>query len=270
MNHKFLTFCSCIVCKRQISVQSLNSHFLTHFKPHRGNCIICGHEVSINSKRFCSQSCAAKYSNSKKDFTKIKTGPSKKPKADKVERRKRKIYETKERIRYTKVSRCVICEKYFASDRAKVCSDKCKRTLLSELMKNKIANGFNPQKNRGRHKKSYLETSFESWLKQSYPNIVYATEYPFRRPDQNKTYFADFYFPNINLIIELDGSQHEKSKSYDLDRDNFISSEYRISILRISHKDYVKKSKLPEIMELLAGIKPVLSRVEAEGTFPIP
>jgi very-short-patch-repair endonuclease len=95
-------------------------------------------------------------------------------------------------------------------------------------MKNRIYNGFNPNQNRGRGKASYLEKSFEAWLVDKLPQLEFHTEYSFKRFDQVKTYFADFYFPTKRLIIELDGSQHlgKKQKQYDQERDQYITDHY--------------------------------------------
>lgn len=66
-------------------------------------------------------------------------------------------------------------------------------------------------------------------------------------------YFADFYFPTLDLIIELDGTQHntKSAKEYDRERDHYISTNYSIQIVRISHKEYVSKQRVSEIGALL-------------------
>ena len=47
-------------------------------------------------------------------------------------------------------------------------------------------------------------------------------EQPFPRLDIIKTYFGDFYFPSLYLLIELDGTQHLKTIEYDIERDNYL------------------------------------------------
>jgi len=66
-----------------------------------------------------------------------------------------------------------------------------------------------------------------------------------------KTYFADFYFPDKKLIIELDGTQHNKTVAYDTERDSYINKTYDITIIRISYKEYQQKSRISEIKNLL-------------------
>ena len=120
-------------------------------------------------------------------------------------------------------------------------------------MKQVISDGYDPKKNRGRGKKSYLEISFESWLNQHFPDMGYIPEYPIKRLDVVKTYFGDFYFPELNLIIELDGTQHDNTKDYDQDRDAYITETYGIRVFRITHKEYVSKTKLDIVVQLLTN-----------------
>lgn len=128
----------------------------------------------------------------------------------------------------------------------------CQRIVHSQRMKEAIANGHDPKKNRGRGKKSYLEISFEKWLNTHFPNIEYIPEYPVKRHDMVKTYFGDFYFPSKNLIIELDGTQHNSTTEYDQDRDAYITNTYGIQIFRISHKEYINQSKIDTVINMLS------------------
>ena len=228
---KFQLYCTCTVCKSKISTQNLNAHFKSKHTI-KSYCLQCNAPIYNKDKKFCNTSCAAKYTSSRKDYSNIKSGPKKgfKP-------------------LYTKVKQCVICNKFHARY-GQTCSDKCYKELLSNKLKLSIANGYNPNLNRGRGKRSFLEQSFDNWLQLN--NVLhYHTEYPFKRFDYTKTYFADFYFPDKNLIIELDGTQHKNTVDYDTNRDEYISLHYNVQILRISHKEYVNKVKLLLIMSLL-------------------
>jgi very-short-patch-repair endonuclease/predicted nucleic acid-binding Zn ribbon protein len=197
-------------------------------------------EPIVYSKRdnkFCSYSCGAKYNNKRKDWSKIKTGP----KPSGLPRKKW----------FTKQSKnCAVCNQSFIGLR-KSCSESCLKILSSKLIRERIYNGWDPNSNRGRHKKSYLEQSFSEWLDNNYPKLDYITEQPFKRLDMIKTYYADFYFPNLNLIIELDGSQHKHTQQYDSNRDDYITKTYDVNIVRISHQEYQSKSKIDLIKNLL-------------------
>ena len=204
-------------------------------------CLECNSEISFikykNGNKFCNHTCAATYTSNRKDYTKIRTGP--KPSGIKIPTK------LKEQI-------CVICNSTFLSVRKpKSCSKKCYSILLSNNMKRKIYfEGYDPTYHRGRHKKSYMESSFEEWLKiKSITN--YTTEHKIKRKDIVKTYYADFYFPDHNLIIELDGTQHEQTVDKDRERDDYIQKEYGYKIIRISYREYQKKSRMLEIMDLL-------------------
>lgn len=232
---KFISLCSCIICKKELTIQNLHSHSQTHFKSVKSECIQCNEPIYSNNK-FCSQSCAGTYNNIHRNPL-SKRGPSKGTPSNRI------------KICYTKIQVCPICRKYHTR-KGKSCSLICQRILLSKSIRLAIQNGHCPNKNRGRGKKSYLETSFDSWLKQYYSG-QYHIEHPFKRFDVLKTYFADFYFPDKNLIIELDGTQHKKTIEYDQDRDLYISTTYGINIIRISHNEYVTKTKIDLVKSVL-------------------
>jgi len=53
-----------------------------------------------------------------------------------------------------------------------------------------------------------------------------------------KFFVADFYCPEIHLVIELDGEIHDYQKSYDNDRDEILKTK-EITTLRISNKEFL-------------------------------
>lgn len=230
---KFQLRCCRIICKREMNIQNLNRHMQSHLPPvFKNSCLQCGADTNT---KFCSNSCSATYNNLNAPATR-KFGPARS--------------SVKRPRVYSKLPKpCVIC-KILHKGSGESCSPECKSALLSVRIKSAIHNGiFDPKKNRGRGKRSFLEKSFKSWLESK--NILFLEEEPFRRLDMVKTYFADFYFPELKLIIELDGTQHKKTIEYDLDRDNYIQTTYDVRIVRVTHKEYVSKSRLSEISELL-------------------
>jgi very-short-patch-repair endonuclease len=66
-------------------------------------------------------------------------------------------------------------------------------------------------------------------------------------------YYIDFYFPSKKLIIELDGAHHKKQKEYDKKRDEYIKSTLDCEIIRIPHDEYVARTMIPNITDLLKG-----------------
>jgi len=238
---KFQVYCSCIHCKLEVSVQNIERHhYSKHTHKTKPSCIVCGMTCSPHSKRFCSRSCSATYTNKLKDHSKIKYGPE-----------KGSVIPHNKKPPHTKLSQCVVCSKLHPRS-GKTCSDNCYRTLSSLTMKQAISNGYDPKKNRGRGKKSYLEISFEKWLNTHFPSIEYIPEYPIKRQDMLKTYFGDFYFPSKNLIIELDGTQHNNTTEYDQGRDTYITETYGIQVFRISHKEYINQSKIDVVINMLS------------------
>lgn len=241
-SEKFLIRCSCIVCKSLLTTQRINAHYHSKHVV-KSKCKHCNSDIFKINNNFCSKSCAAKYNNKRKDFNFIDSGPSKgTPKPNYCE--------------HTKIKQCVICLRYHPG-KGKTCSKQCKSELTSQSLKKTIREtAFDPSKNRGRGKQSYLERSFEEWLLREYPLLRYITEKPYRNTHENKTYFADFYFPELQIIIELDGTQHKHTKDYDAARDKYISENYQVKIIRITHSEYTKQSRISEIRAILEDRTP--------------
>ena len=82
----------------------------------------------------------------------------------------------------------------------------------------------NPQnrKNLGRHKRSWMELTFESYLNDN--NIIgWESEVHFWNAELGKNYFPDFIFESKKLIIELDGTQHRLTVEQDRVRDEWFT-----------------------------------------------
>ena len=199
------------------------------------------------SNKFCTSSCSATYSNARKDYSKFKSGPKAGFKSI-VKNDNKSYYKKKEaEPKYTKIKPCVVCN-HFHPKKGQTCSVHCMGKLISSKMIARIENGWNPNENRNRSIPSYLEKSFEHWLISN--NILnYIKNKTFRCND--KWYFGDFFFPHLNLLIELDGSQHLQTIAYDAARDREIESIHGVTTVRISYKEYRAKTKLPQIELLL-------------------
>lgn len=153
----------------------------------------------------------------------------------------------------TKECQCKFCSKQFIwnnTDKGSLnfCSPECLSNYRSKIATDRLKN-TKSRGNYGRGKKSFLENSFEQWLN-SY-SIIFDTEVKFYNYELNKNYFVDFYFPFLNLVIELDGSQHLKTIEEDKIRDEYLTRVLNLNVVRISHKEYFKKLKYNEICSLL-------------------
>ena len=133
----------------------------------------------------------------------------------------------------------------------KTCSDLCKKKYQGILMSERLSKIEN-RTNYGRHRRSYMEQSFENWLEEN--AISFETEVRFKNNALNKNYFVDFFFRDKNLIIELDGTQHRNTVESDKERDAYFENVLGISVIRITHKEYQNGSRIKEVCERL-GIK---------------
>lgn len=246
---KFLLYCCCLVCKTAMTVQSLSQHLVKHDREGevKTHCEWCSKPVYKKYTRFCNQSCAANHSNSIRDYTKFKAGPEKGWMGPQIpykllSKRRKEIDNDSHQTRPRKPDKfvteiCKVCSTPFqkkSASLAKCCSKDCRMSIISL--------------NRGRHKKSWLESSFSEWLDSK--GILYETEVTVKNLEENKWYYLDFLFKDLNLIIELDGSQHKDTVDSDTKRDNYLRS-IGYTVLRITHEEYQSKKKLPEVEKLL-------------------
>ena len=139
-----------------------------------------------------------------------------------------------------------------SKNKRKTCSPECQTKHMSRIQSERLSKTEN-RSNLGRHKKSYLEDSFEEWLRQN--DIVFESEVHYRNTELNKSYYVDFLFKDRNLVIELDGTQHRKTVEKDRIRDEYLSRVHNLTVIRITHNEYRQKSRLIEICELL-GVHP--------------
>lgn len=89
-------------------------------------CLQCNQPLLFDKRKnnFCSKSCSGIYTNAKKDYSKIKSGPSKGTKKPST------------KIPFTLISRCVICDKYHPK-KGKTCSIECKSGYVSLRVRGK-------------------------------------------------------------------------------------------------------------------------------------
>lgn len=201
-------------------------------------CNNCGNLLTKPGQRkFCSQSCAAKYNNNRR----IRTEHSKQRTSQTLKQRF---------LPYCKVyfKKCRVCSRMFAwkTNNKYTCSDGCHRKRLSEKRKQYLrehAGTFNWIPNGS---PNYFEQSFIDWLVQlgfKEGEDFIALKYSIHNDEQNTTYFLDLYFPELKFNIELDGTHHEKPYYLNRDtiRDEFLFRRHSIEIMRISIRDYNKR-----------------------------
>jgi very-short-patch-repair endonuclease len=82
--------------------------------------------------------------------------------------------------------------------------------------------------------------------------------YKFRRQASIGNYIADFFCPELSLVIELDGSQHLDKKEYDSERDSYLKS-VGCTVLRFWNNQ-VHKNLDGVIMKIRETIKMIVPR----------
>jgi len=271
--------CSCIVCRLPKTSKGIHSHYLivhteegkeqnrknrlaggllgstivkqeaikvqNRYLSSPNNCKQCNIQLSYSQRhnKFCSLSCSATFHNENRKG--VALSPEIKQKISKSVK-----HANENKPSYSKISFCCICEKVIPHKIVKTCSSECKSKLLSKNMIERIKKY--KRSNYRRDKQSYLEKSFEDWLSTNDISLIYKAEYTFRNHITKKWYFVDFYFPEINLIVELDGKQHEsfKHKEKDRLRDEYLKTYLNIDVFRISYNEYKLGSKIEKLLEL--------------------
>jgi len=285
MTNKTSYPCSCVVCREPKTSKGIHSHYLiahteqgkernrknriaggllgstiakqnalaiqeTYLKNPR-KCCYCNSKLSYQQRhnKFCSTSCSASFYN--KDRKGVAINDTVK---QKISTGVRSFNNTNTVYpKYSKVSFCFICNSVIKHKIVKTCSSGCKSKLLSLSMSDRIKK--NRRSNYRRDKRSYLEESFESWILDNNISLKYETEYTIHNHITQKWYFVDFYFPDIKLIVELDGKQHEKPKHKEADRlrDEYITTNLNLTVFRISYDEYQSGTKIPQLLKLLVG-----------------
>lgn len=112
------------------------------------------------------------------------------------------------------------------------------KALLSSLRTEYLKKSEN-RKNLGRHKKSWMEETFEKYLINN--NIEdWESEVHFWSESLRKNFYPDFLFRNQMLIIELDGTQHRKTVESDSIRDEWFSS-IGYKVIRIPVEEFKRR-----------------------------
>jgi len=150
---------------------------------------------------------------------------------------------------------CISCNNIFVtSTNRKTCSKEC----LSDRFRQRASDYLRKNRHKyvGPHKRSWMERTFVEWLEKH--NITkgiygYWDEVHFKHIVNNKKKngWADFVFVSRKLIIELDGTHHRTRADLDAVRDSHLSSKRGYTVVRISHAEYKKGTRIAEIKNLL-------------------
>lgn len=113
----------------------------------------------------------------------------------------------------------------------------------------KEGRAWNIGKSRWNNRPSYPETFFMSVIENEFIDTDYETEFPIG------IYSADFCWPHLNKVIEIDGDQHQRFEEYkerDKRKDKFLDSE-GYQVLRVAWKEMCNdtKDKIKECYEFI-------------------
>lgn len=129
--------------------------------------------------------------------------------------------------------------------------DKSVYKKVSESMKKAHAEGraWNIGKSRWNNERSYPEKFFIKVIENEFFDKKYENEYPIG------IYSADFCWPHLKKVIEIDGDQHQRFEEYierDKRKDEFLTSE-GYQILRVVWKEMYNnpKEKIKECYEFI-------------------
>ncbi len=241
----------------------------TKYKRETKICPICESEfITIvdhrDEKYTCSRSCTNKYFHhgiNNPNFNK-----------DKYKDRYIKVSKSLEgKINKSPIIRpkCKKCDNLVKRKNRIYCSNKC-RSLdpLSEEAKLKISEKAKFNMSIGRIK-PWSSRNIESYPEKFFKKVleVNGIEYEFNKliskrdlgVDEVGNYFLDFFIPEKNIDLEIDGNQHNYRKDHDELRDSRISKFYRVyriewrNINIQSGKDYIR-NEINKFLEFYKSI----------------
>ena len=228
-------------------------------------CAQCISPLDYNKRKnkFCSSSCAATFNNTgrvrSEESKQAMSGKMKKVNEDNPTLRFKGARSSSANSKYKhsnsipKLRNCIVCDTQFTSTR-KTCSAECLHELHSKRASENLRK--NRHKYVGPHERSWMERTFVAWLEShgitkgiyGYWDQVHFKHHP---EGKTKNGWADFVFVSRRLIIELDGSHHKSRKHLDEVRDTHLSDHRGYKVIRITHAEYTKKTRLKHIHEAL-------------------
>lgn len=208
------------------------------------------HDGSYGSGRFCSSKCTKSFStkNKREEINKKVSESLKKEKTSKSCKECSKIFYSNRREQLYCSPRCA----RLAVRSRKEYKDKMRRTQLR-----KVENGTHKGW-QSRNIKSYAEKFFIEVLKNNNLFDKCVLEHAVKKRDLgiecDANYFLDFYFPDKNIDLEIDGKQHEYE-------DRLESDKKRDKVLKDNgYKVYRIKWKNPISDENKAYIKSEINK----------
>lgn len=212
-------------------------------------CLTCSKVTS--NPRFCSRSCSVTYNNRLRIVrpdTRIKTSAT--------------LTNNSYPSCNIEYSTCVTCGKLYVKhkNRKAACSRKCaatrkptaeERRKKSEHMKRKFR--LNPELHPNRLCAGIKESYPERMLREYLESVGLQRGLDFVIQYNVDSYYVDFYFPKLNLAIEVDGGRwHDKTNPREIKRQKHIES--KMKLIRFDAYKLVKKKYENEINGVIAQL----------------
>ncbi len=236
-----------LITKYSIDISHFDSHYHNKQKAlptKEKQCLFCGNNfiTKVGNKRerkYCSHLCANTPNIGKRRSKELNEQVSKKLTKPPLEKF------------------CLFCNKSFSVSRdrnkIKFCSTSCGSKY--NWSNPKYVNNHSKQiiervKNgkfgwRSRKELSFPEQVYKKLLEDNGFKDRFIINHPIKKDELNEIkghYYLDFYFPEFNLDLEIDGQQHKRPQNILSDniRDSFLSIHY--TILRIEWREITTKN----------------------------
>ncbi len=208
-------------------------------------CLNCGKK--IQKGKFCSQSCAATYSNHRRKLSEETRSKISNTLTKKLEIAAKDNYEKYIRI-------CVICGNKYSvyrgpknrPSKSKTCSTECHKILISRVS----SETFKKLKSEGRFQ-GWKSRNIISYAEKFWTTVLSNNKIEYVREKKIGKYFIDFYIEVNGKIIdlEIDGKQHKYKEraDNDIERDKYLTNVgilvYRIEWNPINNEEGKEKMK---------------------------
>ena len=107
---------------------------------------------------------------------------------------------------------------------------------------NKMNNNLAEYADRLKDNATKPELAFKTYLEKTHPKLTFEFQFPI------SPYIVDFYFPALNLIVELDGTSHEGKEDYDHKRNETLE-ENGFNIIHV--KNHVAEDHPEQIIDTM-------------------
>lgn len=264
--HYSPVFCSCIVCKKEITTSSLENH--AHFnhgnlypkKPYYKVCKGCDKDFATYSveTKFCSQTCAGTFNNKTRSASGWKPSKEQREKTSKsltgrsyikdLDREKGECFHPVSRAPFTPITQCHICHKWFIvrnGVRLKTCSPECQHELRSQKGRENPGLGTF----RSKDEIKLFELCKEKF-QDSEPNVKLVDNWD-----------ADISIPSLKIAIFWNGPWHYKDmkmKSHSLEqvqnRDRIktkLFQEHGWKVIVFEDRYYTPETAFEELCETI-------------------